>query len=313
MYINHIAEFTIRYSYIHHAKVGHNIKSRAFRTFILCNGITSGTDGNPSREIDLPNGGLAVIAGNVIVHGVNTENSNLIGYGHEGLSNPVHNLYVVHNTFSTARSAGTFISMPASGSDTVVVKNNLFAGRAGLLGGSAAVLDTAVNLSSIDIAAFRLSDPAAFDYHPLPDSPAIDRAVDAGTLEGTPILPAMEYAHPAGSRIRTLALSPDIGALEYLPPVSAYFEAPPSNFSLDGPFPNPAVNAVTFNVEMMRGASLRFTIHDTGGKCVQVVETDEIQAGVHSLNMNFCDLPRGWYVIRAYDGLKAATRWLLLR
>ncbi|MFZ1730880.1 MAG: T9SS type A sorting domain-containing protein [Bacteroidota bacterium] len=313
MYINHIAEFTIRYSYIHHAKVGHNIKSRALRTFILCNGITSGDDGNPSREIDLPNGGLAVIAGNVIVHGVNTQNSNLIGYGQEGLTNPVHNLYVVHNTFSTARSAGTFVSFSGSGIDTVVVKNNLFAGRASMLGGSAVMLDTAANLYSTDIATFRLSDPAAFDYRPLFDSPAIDRAVDAGSLEGTPLLPVMEYAHPAGSRSRTLALLPDIGALEFLPPVSVSATTPPANFSLAGIWPNPATDAVTLSLEISQSAVLRVELYDINGKLMHGIGTVEMQSGVHAVNLWLSHIPRGWYICRVSDGRNAAARWLLLQ
>jgi hypothetical protein len=313
MYINHISEFIIRYSYIHHARVGHNVKSRAFRTFILCNGITSGDDGNPSREIDLPNGGLAVIAGNIIVHGVNTENSNLCGYGLEGLSNPVHNLYVVHNTFATARSAGTFISLPSSGSDTVVVKNNLFAGRAGMLGGSATTLDTAANLTAIDIASLRLTDPAAFDYRPLADSPAINAAVDAGLFEGIPLLPVMEYVHPSTARLRTVALQADIGALEYLPPASASLAEEPARFSLQGPWPNPAVDAVTLRVEIRRGASLNIVLYDMAGKSVSSLQTGEMHAGAHVLRIRLDGLQRGKYICRVSDGRDSAVRWLLLR
>ena len=63
--------------------------------------------------------------------------------------------------------------MPGSGVDTLVMKNNLFAGRAGMLGGSALVTDTAANLLERDIAGLQLADPSAFDYRPLAASPAV--------------------------------------------------------------------------------------------------------------------------------------------
>ncbi len=313
MYINHIAEFTIRYCHIHHAVVGHNIKSRAFRTFILCNAIASGGDGNPSREIDLPNGGLAVVAGNIIVHGLNTQNSNLLGYGLEGFSNPVRNLYVVHNTFVTARSAGTFISLPTAGGDTLLVQNNLFAGRAAMLNGSVATLDTVANLVAMDIAALRLADPAGFDYRPLSNSLAVDAAVEVRAVAEIPLLPVMEYVHPASARLRMLAQKADIGALEYIPPVSGLSTAPADDFVLDGPWPNPAADGITFRIDVAKVAPLLIALYDATGRCVESRSFEVMQIGEHIPRVNLSELGRGRYLCRVSCGNLVETRWLLLR
>ena len=74
MYINQVKSFTLRYCYSHHAKVGHNIKSRALKNTILCNRSLDGFDGTASYELDLPNGGPTLIAGNVFQQGPATEN-----------------------------------------------------------------------------------------------------------------------------------------------------------------------------------------------------------------------------------------------
>src|SRR3954469_23437554 len=66
LYIGHVRSFVLRYSYIHHAIVGHNVKSRAARNDIRCNRIMDEKDGRSSYAIDLPNGGLALVVGNLI-------------------------------------------------------------------------------------------------------------------------------------------------------------------------------------------------------------------------------------------------------
>jgi hypothetical protein len=312
MYINHIAEFTIRYSYVHHARVGHNIKSRAHRTFIICNGITSGDDGTTSREIDLPNGGLAIVAGNVIVHGGSTQNSNLIGYGQEGLSNPVHSLFVTHNTVVTARNAGTFVSVPAIGCDTVVLKNNLFAGRAEPFGGAASVFDSAANFLARDIADLRFSDPGNFDFHPLVNSPAVDAAQDAGSAWGLPLLPAMEYVHPAAARFRVLAGTADAGALEYLPPVSIPSFPRVDTFDVDGPWPNPAAGRAYMHISGARGAVLEAEVIDYLGMVVRRVREESHTSDARCITIDLQGLPSGWYICRIAGGDAVASRVLIV-
>ena len=83
IYVGDVATFTLTRSYIHDANVGHEVKSRAETNvitgnYILDNGSTS------SYSIDLPNGGNAVITGNLIQQGVNSGNHTINAYGEEG-------------------------------------------------------------------------------------------------------------------------------------------------------------------------------------------------------------------------------------
>jgi hypothetical protein len=83
IYVGAVRSFTISGSYVWGASVGHQIKSRAARNTIVANRI-SDRDGTASYSIDLPNGGLSLIAGNVIVQGPRSENTALVSYGAEG-------------------------------------------------------------------------------------------------------------------------------------------------------------------------------------------------------------------------------------
>jgi len=83
---------------------GTTVKSRAYETYLFYNRISDEGDGTASRNIDLPNGGFAVILGNVIHHGPRTENSNAIEFGLEGLTNPDRSIFIAGNTIVSERS-----------------------------------------------------------------------------------------------------------------------------------------------------------------------------------------------------------------
>ncbi|WP_426956943.1 M10 family metallopeptidase C-terminal domain-containing protein [Muricoccus radiodurans] len=83
IYIGEIASLTVEDSYFHDAVVGHEIKSRAHVNTITDNRIYDNS-GNASYSIDLPNGGNAVISGNVIQQGANSQNPAIIHFGGEG-------------------------------------------------------------------------------------------------------------------------------------------------------------------------------------------------------------------------------------
>ena len=85
LYIGGVRSFTLRFSYVHHAVVGHNVKSRALTNHIAYNRIVDEADGRASYAIDLPNGGLSYVIGNVLQQGPATENDAIIAYGAEGL------------------------------------------------------------------------------------------------------------------------------------------------------------------------------------------------------------------------------------
>ena len=77
---------------------GHLIKTRARENLITYNFIHDGFRGGASYEIDIANGGLATVIGNVIGQGADSQNPVLIGYGSENQPWDQNRLIVAHNT-----------------------------------------------------------------------------------------------------------------------------------------------------------------------------------------------------------------------
>ena len=203
LYIGAVRSLTVSGSYLWGADLGHELKSRAARNTIIGNRISDG-DATASYSVDLPNGGLSLIAGNVIVQGPSSENSTLVSYGAERFDHGSRELWVVNNTFVNRRPAGTFVGL-AEGS-RAHLRNNLLVGLGDLtnLVGVPANANRRVGLQGF-------VDPAADDFRLLATSPAIDR--------GAPV-PARwrarwEYAHPTRQVRRPIVGRTDLGAYEW--------------------------------------------------------------------------------------------------
>ncbi len=98
LYVGRIAKFSIRGSRFYSGFEGHLIKSRARENRIAYNLIYDGSEGQASYEIDLPNGGLAWIIGNVIGQSEQGQNPVMVAYGAEGGVWPNNGLYMAHNS-----------------------------------------------------------------------------------------------------------------------------------------------------------------------------------------------------------------------
>ncbi|MBK8565523.1 MAG: T9SS type A sorting domain-containing protein [Saprospiraceae bacterium] len=240
VYVGHVEKLTFRFNYSHHAIVGHNLKSRARENFIYCNRIMDEEDGQSSRLIDLPNGGLSIVMGNLLMEGPQSENNNLIGYGLEGLSNDgPHEFYFVNNSAVSKRPGNTLFLHVIDGTEVVNVSNNIFAytGAATLLNGTATTELT--NLFLPDLVSAGFADDVSYDYTLLPSSPAIDAGTTLTTLaSGHSLTPDHAYIHPTAEVLRqVVGNSIDLGAFEFGEP-SAIEEtiASASNF-----YPNPTI------------------------------------------------------------------------
>lgn len=132
VYINQANSLTFFNNRSHNANIGHNLKSRAQKNYILYNRFEDNDldigENGASMHIDLPNGGLSYIIGNDIVQGEYAENKRMISYGAEGLINEVNKLYVVNNTMINYRHTGEFI-FAAEGAEEVKAINNLICGN----------------------------------------------------------------------------------------------------------------------------------------------------------------------------------------
>src|SRR5882672_208559 len=209
LYIGGVRSFTLRFSYVHHALVGHNVKSRALRNYITYNRIMDENDGRSSYAVEFPNGGLAFVIGNVIQKGPETENSTAVSYGAEGLQHPLNELYFVNNTVANDRPGGGLFLFVKAGADAARIVNNVFTGRGEVLSGPGEVRNNVVAAKSAFVA------PADFDYRLKAGAAAIGRAIDPGSAQGFDLRPVAEYAHKAQKRSRGSSGKLDAGALEY--------------------------------------------------------------------------------------------------
>lgn len=246
IYINRIDTLVFRYNYSHDAIAqGHEFKSRASYNFILYNRIAN-EKSEDSRTIDIPNGGTSVIIGNVIEQGENSANTNLLGYGLEGLTNAApHNLWIVNNTFINKKNKGSFIHIQAN-TDTLFVKNNIFAGAktGGLLVGTAKYTDNSDNLIDDNIANIGFIQAEKFDYHLMTSS----KARDAGVLinkkiKGYQLQANLMYKDTCQFEKRAYDGKIDIGAFEYAVSVTT-FDLNEATIKL---YPNPTNGLIFFN------------------------------------------------------------------
>jgi hypothetical protein len=178
MYIGDIASFTLTDSYTHDANVGHEIKSRAENNTITNNRILD-LNSTSSYEIDLPNGGNAVISGNTIQQGVNSQNSNIIAYGEEGDLHAGTSLSVTGNTI--INDLGRGVALWNAGGATATFGDNEVYGFAGgaLVSGSATETGTTVLTSRPTL------DTSAGDVTPVPTpvtAPAAVPVVSSGLV-----------------------------------------------------------------------------------------------------------------------------------
>ena len=208
MYIDRVGSFTLRYSYVHHAKVGHNVKTRGHTNYILYNRIMDEQTGTSSYALDIPDGGLTYIVGNLIQQGPHTENHGIIAYAAERTTNPIQELYIVNNTIvNDGPPSARFIRL--NGTPTAKIINNLFVGPGTVLSGTAAMI---TNLTTTNPG---FVDRANFDYRLTPASPALKAGTEPGAGHDFNLSPTAQYVHPARTEARAAAVPLDIGAYAF--------------------------------------------------------------------------------------------------
>lgn len=288
MYIGHIHSFTIKYSYIHHAKVGHLIKSRAENNYILYNRIMDEKTGNSSRCIDLPNGGKSIIIGNLIMQGPNTENSNAIGYGAEGLKNSDNRLYIINNTIVNKAYSTRLISVK-EGTKEAIILNNAFIGKGGLLDGDAQMRNN-IQIENFEDAYFK--DIDNYDYNLTMKSPFIDRGTLPPKINNENLEPLFEYIHPMNSSTRPSDMILDVGAYEFVDNLDI-MDWQKNQFVI---YPNPSDGKITLiNKEHTNIQSIE--IYDLLGNTIEETLNPEILNNDYQ-SYNLSHLPYGEYFIK---------------
>lgn len=212
LYVGAIARLTVTGSYFHHAKLGHLLKSRAAENFIQYNRLTDEVGGRASYELDLPNGGLAYVIGNIVEQGSQAENPTMISFGAEGYKWPRNELYLINNTLADDRpKPGKFLAV-SDGPVSVTAINNLLVD-----GGSLEVPSNSKvsNNPSVDWDQFVRA--SRLDYRLAPNAAVIGKAVDAGSANGISLNPSREYVHPRQTRALPSGIARSPGALQIRP------------------------------------------------------------------------------------------------
>lgn len=283
LYIGRVAKLTFQFNYTHHAKIGHNLKSRADENYILYNRIMDEETGNSSRLIDLSNGGFSIVMGNLLMQGNEAENKNLVGYGLEGLDETNENeFYFVNNTLVNKRTASCLFLDINGQSNASLIANNVFTGTGEVHNNSQTELRN--NLMVPDIAQLKFIDEFNYDYSLQNDSPAIDRGTDLEVINGNILIPQAYYIHPTDEEIRITFNQIDIGAYEFEPLVSTKNVKEPHLVI----YPNPFTSNVNLSI---KGEEIKqMDLLDGIGKIVHS------ERNINSLDIS--DLPSGIYFLK---------------
>jgi hypothetical protein len=219
VYVGGVARLSFLYNYSHDANIGHNLKSRARANTVAYNRFSSLAPGEkgstavgrPSYEIDLPDGGVAYVLGNVIQQPADNDNNTLLAFGEEGGGNPGDALYVVNNTFiNDYRNAGVFVQINEKVKTPALIQNNIFAGR-----GTVVNQASALNIHNYHADEVGFVDRANYDLHPTANSKIINAGAEPAPLPSGMVLhPAMQYKHVAGSEPRPVVGALDLGAYQ---------------------------------------------------------------------------------------------------
>lgn len=213
VYFGHNARTTIQFCEFLNAFDGHCIKARSLENRILYNKVMDQITGQSSYLVDLPNGGLSYLVGNLIQKGVNSQNSGAaVIYGEEGLTNADTHLYVINNTFvnDLGNTLATYIQVQA-GANNAVIENNLF------VSATNRTIATGPNTQTTNLqtATPNFFDQANFDYRPKVNTPGIGGGTAPGTAGSFNLAPVFQYVPDVGQQDRPTDAAIDIGAYEY--------------------------------------------------------------------------------------------------
>lgn len=196
LYVGRIGSVEITGSRFHGGHIGHLIKSRARQTTLRYNLIYDGPGGKASYEVDLPNGGDALLVGNIIGQSSDTDNPVVIAYGAEGDIWPQSRLRLAHNTLLSDNLIGAWFLR--------IWEENLPEGAT----------VTGINNLTIGLGLFTLAAPGDFSGNfPLLPGALTDEILDFSLpgdsllrgwvdplAENDPLRPTAEFTLPIGTR-----------------------------------------------------------------------------------------------------------------
>ncbi len=283
------------------------LKTRAQRSYILYNLIDE-ADGNGSWEINIAQGGLNVIMGNIIIQGTSGTNHGIVGY--DAATNVLEDFYFVNNTVINRfqGNARYFKITPTSGITTYKIYNNIFASVPGanntmLNGNIPAVLDTMANVNAADFMTFGFTDPSGHDFSLTPEAiAAINTGVDAGsTSTGFSLLPLHMYQSFAVALLprSTAGGVIDIGAFESSTATGILsVNGTNANWAV---YPNPSNGTFSIACAGLPHGKIKIEVYDAMGK---MLLNSQLLTEENIIRVQLPKVPKGIYFVRATEGSK---------
>ncbi|MCK7493621.1 MAG: hypothetical protein MZW92_21510 [Comamonadaceae bacterium] len=193
LYAGAIRSLVVRGSYLHHASIGHLLKSRAAHNLIVHNRLTDERGGSASYELEFPNGGVAVVVGNLVQQNRETGNPILVSFGAEGWRGERQALVLAHNTLVDDRGgASRFVRVAPGAAVELVAVNNLLCGDAEPLEAAG----PGTYRGNVRLPRTVFADADDHDYRPADARALAADAADAGRFDEQPLAPRFEYRHP---------------------------------------------------------------------------------------------------------------------
>jgi len=290
-----------------------SLKTRAQRSYILYNLIDEEATGYGSWELNIAQGGLNVIMGNVIIQGPGSANHGIVGY--DAVLNPLEDLYFVNNTVINqyAGNIQYFNTVPASGINTFKIYNNIFASVPGasntmFSSHTPSSLDSAGNVISVNYSTFGFVNAAANDYSLTASAvAAIDAGVAAGTTsESFPLIPVKMYQSYASALVprSTSGGVIDAGAYE----LNIATGVQPLNTGLSVlVYPNPSAGIFNLDLTTLSDKNTHLEVYNSLGALVFSVQPPI--SGRCQLDLQ--DQPKGVYFIMIQSGLNVIKRTIV--
>jgi hypothetical protein len=303
IYISASADTLIlKNNYFHHPRgQANSIKTRAQRSYILYNLIDEGETGYGSWEINIAQGGLNVIMGNVIIQGSTGANHGIIGY--DAATNLIEDFYFVNNTVINkfVGNVKYFNIAPTTGINDFKIYNNIFSSIQNasitiFTGTIPSNLDSSNNIYNEDYLSFGFTDYLTNDYSIPSTSIAIDAGTDAGmTTTSFLLTPTNMYQSFSSDLLPRVIFNNfiDIGAYEF------------SNLSLENnslnekiiSYPNPFKEKITVKLNGEFKENLQFQIIDIKGNVI--VNKINIISSQHQ-EIDFSTFQKGIYFIKVF-------------
>lgn len=293
-----------------------SLKTRAQRSFILYNLIDEEATGYGSWELNIAQGGLNIIIGNIIIQGPAGANHGIVGY--DAAINTLEDFYFVNNTVINQYTGiiEYFNIVPSSGINTFKIYNNIFASVVGatkkmFTGNIPAVLDTSNNLDASNYLTVGFKNPAVDDYSLTATAlTAIDKGTDAGTTNTSYSLTPVSMYQSFDTALLPRSIIGgiiDLGAYEYAGSSGIADCQTKTNIFV---FPNPSNGKFTFKNVYGQWKNVNIEIYNLIGE--KVYSNSEFRNQT-SDEIDLSDSPKGIYFVKIYNGKEIQTGKIVIR